>query len=154
MVKDMGRVTVGTGAEKESRMAPQEVVESPTLKTNDQILKDLHRPNKVHTFHLSDGRECILLERPGSNTLRAAMLIPPDKSDNQTLLNIIQSCLYVRSIGGIEFAPPQTFLEVQKLINDLGDEGLLDLRIELQSAYPVSDALQEKLKKIGEVRNL
>jgi len=104
-------------------------------------------PSDVKTIELPDGRIVGVREPSGNSQFRALMIIPPELATNQLLLANVHTILYVVSLDGKPVATPQTFLQVQGIADQLGNEGLAVLNMELQSLFPISDKFRDKLNK-------
>lgn len=96
---------------------------------------------------IPNGRKVYIKEPSGSVQFRLALLIPSQYADNQIMVNLLNTALYVTMIDGVP-CDHQTFSSIQATIDRLEDEGIAYLQMELNERYPASDLLKAKSARI------
>jgi hypothetical protein len=75
---------------------------------------------------LPDGRVVVLGSPAVATQFLMAKILGHDEElkSNQQIFFIVKALMYLRTVGGVTVTRPTNYVEAQKLMNDLGDEGV------------------------------
>jgi len=114
------------------------------------LLGARNAPIEVTIF---DGRKLVIAEPKGSANFKATVLVPAHLAMNVAVVSKVQTVLYLQAIDGIPVLT-ETWDQVSRAIDQLGDEGMIHMQLILEEKYPISASLGELLTARSKIRPL